>query len=146
MICASPIFAVVATITFANAWHVVSQGVRVAGVVTELRNSGDVLCPVVDFKDQNGVQHTHYSSAGSSPPRFSVGEKIQIIYDPTDPKKARIDNFMHLWMFPLAFASGSFWGMIIGIACLRFGPRIIGWLNPDDAVSTAVSAQLEHGR
>ena len=69
--------------------------------------------------------------------------KVNAIADFDCPSVGRIAGFPDgsfvalatTWMFPLAFAGSSISLMVVGIACLRFGPRVIRWLNPDDSAS-----------
>lgn len=36
-------------------------------------------------------------SVGSDPPGFDIGEGVTVLYDPANPKSARIDAFFQLW-------------------------------------------------
>lgn len=48
----------------------------------------------------NGQQYNVISSTSSNPPAYSVGEKVQVLFDPANPLDARIDSFMGLWFGP----------------------------------------------
>lgn len=56
--------------------------------------------PVVRYKDHLHRERTLYSSAGSSPPGYFVGEKVNVLLDPNDPRyplSAKIDSFFQVW-------------------------------------------------
>src|SRR3712207_1020993 len=58
--------------------------------------------PVVRFITGDGRTVEFESQAGSNlAPK--VGQQVTVIYDPTNPKEARINSFMMLWALPLAF-------------------------------------------
>jgi hypothetical protein len=67
------------------------------GAVIELKeesgagaHSGTAYYPVIRFADQAGQDHTFYSSMGSYPPAYEVGERVSILYNPANPKEAKI--------------------------------------------------------
>jgi len=53
--------------------------------------------PLVQFIDQNGGEFEFASSHSSSPPKYSIGEKTEILYQPDSPNKAKIKSFFSLW-------------------------------------------------
>ena len=71
------------------------------GVVVELMPSGTngstTYRPVVLFYDRQGKKIEFASSASSNPPAFSKGEKVEVLYLPTAPQKAKINGFLALW-------------------------------------------------
>lgn len=74
------------------------------GTVVELRQSrsgdADTYRPVVRFSTQEGEDITFTSSAGSKPPAYSKGEKVEVLYPPSLPAQARIKGFFSLWGAP----------------------------------------------
>ena len=71
---------------------------RAAGTVIAMRSSGRrCLAPVVRFHSADGSEFTHASNTGTSPPGFSVGEAVVVLYDPADPSRAVIPTFFQLW-------------------------------------------------
>ncbi|GIW72147.1 MAG: hypothetical protein KatS3mg102_1689 [Planctomycetota bacterium] len=57
--------------------------------------------PVVEFT-ANGQRYRFTSSVSSNPPAYSVGERVQVLYDPEQPQRARIDSFWQLHLLWLA--------------------------------------------
>lgn len=95
-------------------------GARAQGVVINLESSRDsdgdtTYRPVVEFTDQSGTSHQFVGSVGSSPPAFSRGEHVEVIYDPWAPEDVLIDSFSTRYLFPLAFGGfGSLFALIGG--------------------------------
>ena len=96
---------------------------RAAGTVIELRSEvsdGDeVFYPVVRFTTAEGRSVEFVSSSGSSPPSESVGDEVEVLYDPDDPNDAQLSGFFHLWLWPLVLGP---LGLIFGCFAL-FAPR-----------------------
>ncbi len=51
------------------------------------------------FSDENKKEYTFYSTYSSNPPQDSVGDILEVFYNPNNPQEARLDL--------------SFWGPII---------------------------------
>jgi hypothetical protein len=88
-----------------NVRHFVQSAEHAEGTVIELIESrggkgGYTYSPVVEFADRFGQRHEHRSSMGSNPPRFSVGDKVQIVYDQNDLDSAKINHWLHLYFAP----------------------------------------------
>lgn len=54
--------------------------------------------PVVVFTTAEGEEIRFTSAAGSSPPRYLVGDQVQVRYPPGRPRAATIDGFVELWL------------------------------------------------
>jgi hypothetical protein len=53
--------------------------------------------PVVEFSTRDG--HTFRAEGSSSrPPRYVVGERVNVYFDPSSPDNARLDDFVGLWL------------------------------------------------
>lgn len=86
------------------------------------RRSDDsyVYYPVVEFKlpgssDVLSFEH----DAGSNPPSYSVGEQVQVLYEPGNPRNAIIDAGLFNWFAP---GLASILGLIfasVGISSIR---------------------------
>lgn len=84
------------------------RAIAVEGTVVNNQEKGAAMRPVVEFTDHKGVKRLHYSAISSDPPRFFIGEKVDILYDPLDPKypvNAKIDSTMTIWGIAI-FLSG----------------------------------------
>jgi hypothetical protein len=53
--------------------------------------------PVVEFARPGGERITFVSSTGHSPPAYHRGERVGVLYDPAEPRKARLDATFELW-------------------------------------------------
>ncbi len=52
--------------------------------------------PLIEFTDAYGTQ-IEFESFGSNPPRYSVNEMVEVIYDPEYPDIAEINDYFSLW-------------------------------------------------
>ena len=90
---------------YQNTQSFVAQALKAEGTVVELLRSSSsdstTYRPVVHFSNQNGEQIEFTSSAGSNPPSYSKGEKVEVLYLPTEPQNAKINGFFSLWGGPL---------------------------------------------
>lgn len=79
--------------------------------------------PVVVFRDASGRSVEFQSNTGSNPPSYSRGEKVQVLYETSDPHGARIDGFFSLWggALILGILGGAF--ALIGGGMVVFGVR-----------------------
>jgi hypothetical protein len=87
------------------------EATRAVGMVVDLERSqssdsttySTVYRPVVRFTDGTGVEIKFTSSTGSNPPSYSRGERVEVLYLPSQPQKARINGFFSLWGLSLIF-------------------------------------------
>lgn len=77
-----------------------AEATKTEGTVVEIERywSGDSTSyrSVVQFTSQNG-QAMEFVSAGSNRPSYSKGQKVEVLYLPTDPQNAKISGFFSLW-------------------------------------------------
>lgn len=96
--------------------------VKTEGTVIELverrGENGVTYAPVYTFSDTRGEEHKIYSGSSSYPPDYEVGEEVQVLYDPSEPQKAKIDSFFELWGISAILA-------VIGSISLFLGPLFI---------------------
>jgi hypothetical protein len=84
-----------------------SRAQRVPGVVTELIRSyssssgsgsssrgGYTYRPVFQFRTYDGRDVRVESSVGSNPPSARPGQRVNVLYDPMRPERARLDTFV----------------------------------------------------
>lgn len=91
---------------FVDTRHDIATGVGAEGVVIDLiaerdSDGDDVYYPRVRFATPAGEPVEFTGSVGSSPPAFDIGEAVAVLYNPSDPRDARIDSFFQLWFAPL---------------------------------------------
>ncbi len=105
-----------------------SSGVRTPGTVIELAGGRDSdgdysYRPVVEFFDASGTRQVFASSVSSSPPSYSTGERVTVIYRPGAPDDAIIDSFVDRFLLPLMFGG-------IGAIFAAIGLGMLGaWLR-----------------
>ena len=93
---------------------------EVQGEVTDLVGGS----PVVDY-EVDGKKFSVQSAVSSSPPAYSIGEKVSVLYRPNNPASAQINSFTERWLFPVAFTAAGVWGVI----CSYLIPRWISFFT-----------------
>ena len=109
-----------------------AAGVHTQGTVIEMIGSRDsdsdyTYKPVVEFRDADGLRHVFTSSFSSSPPQYSTGETVEVIYAPDTPDEAVIDSFVDRFLLPLVFGGlGTLFAAIgLGLLFARLRSRRI---------------------
>lgn len=78
---------------------------------------GDTLYrPVLRFRTHAGEETEFRSTVGTSVPRFEVGQRLDVLYNPEEPSDARIQNFMQLWLPTLIL--GTLGGIFVLVGAL----------------------------
>ena len=88
----------------------------IVNVETSSDSDGTTYRPVIEFTADDGFTYTFTGRIGSSS-RPTVGNSIEVLYDPADPQGATEKTFSNLWLFPIAF--GGF-GLIF-LLLMAFG-------------------------
>lgn len=108
--------------TFIHTMRFVAGAERATGTVIDLDSRTDsdgvTFYPVVRFTTAEGRTVEFVSSSGSSPPSESVGDEVEVLYDPDDPTDAQLSGFFHLWLWPLVLGP---LGILVGFFAL-FAP------------------------
>ena len=93
-------FAVAAAFLFWGTWHfgrdaayLRANGVRTTGTVLNA-DAG----PLIGYTTTDGRARRFQSHVASQPPKYAVGDKVPLIYDPAKPSRAKIDSFSDLWL------------------------------------------------
>lgn len=60
------------------------------------------------------------SNVASYPPQFEIGEIVNILFDPSDPKNAKVDDVLDVWFTTAIFA-------ILGVIFSSIGGGILGY-------------------
>lgn len=148
------VFAIIGTIFSAvgfgfawSSWSLLSVAERTEGTVIRMvarqrgahnRNRGGAA-PVVEFHVA-GERHEYHSKLSTSPPQFSVGEKVTILYDPKNPRDAGIDSFVTLWLFPTVF--GGIGAVMLTVAAVI---GITSWMRNSSATHSPSSNNSDSG-
>ncbi len=88
---------------YASTQQFLKVSVKAVGTVVEMksvRDSDDDLTykPVITYKDRTGLEHTFTSSTSSNPPSYSVGDKVELLYDPQKPEQPSINTWIDLYI------------------------------------------------
>lgn len=67
--------------------------VKTIGEVIDYTRDEDASYPVVRY-NWEGEEFTYYSSTGSNPPPYEIGEQVELLIDPLNPNKAMINSFL----------------------------------------------------
>jgi len=87
-------------------WKLQNEGLTTTGTVVRLQESSSgesgccVYSPVIEF-NVDGQTHSFEGSNASDPPSYRVGEVVNVIYDPSDPKTAELNKWSERWLFPI---------------------------------------------
>jgi hypothetical protein len=93
-----------------------ARALRAEGVVSDLVRKRDETgyTAIVRFTDAKGQPQEMADRVISSPPRFSRGEEVNILYDPLSPSGAIIDDMMGRYFLPGMFSGFGLLFSIIG--------------------------------
>jgi translation initiation factor IF-1 len=65
----------------------------------------DIYYAVVRYETETGEEIRFRGPSKDGPVRLKTGDKVDVLYYPDDPQKARVDSFMGLW-FPATILTG----------------------------------------
>jgi hypothetical protein len=106
--CLGSVFLVVGAVLAVSTWIFVSGARATDGTVIALveapRTSEDDpggTAPVVRYQ-VDGKAH-EFRGVYISPPAYSVGETVRVLYSPDRPERAQIDSFVQLWLISVVF-------------------------------------------
>ncbi len=130
---------------FKNTKQFIDKGVTASGTVINLLrqvsedsdgNTSYMYYPEVKFQTADGKSITFQANTGSNPPSYSVGEKIDVLYLPESPNKAKIKSFVSLWLGALVF-------LIVGLSFGSIGGGMIlhGIMKKNKIAKLKVSGQ-----
>jgi hypothetical protein len=81
--------------------YFVSNSVVTEGIVeryAESTDEDDIPGAIIEFETSNGDIILFEDNDAQIP---SIGEKLEVIYNPSNPSKARINRWLALWSLPL---------------------------------------------
>jgi hypothetical protein len=90
------------------------------GQVTEMRGT-DLLAPTVEYA-VNGERYTYKSKFSTSPPAYSVGDKVKMLYHPNNPQLAQINTFHDRWLLPLINSGFGIFFISVSLILSRIYP------------------------
>ena len=93
-----------------------------APFMDQVEGSGVIYYPVVRFKTQDGKAVDFRAASGSQHPAYSIGDRVPVMYDPSNPKDSRIDTVWGVWGAPLILLGiGAVFLMLGFLAPFGFG-------------------------
>jgi hypothetical protein len=82
---------------------------KAPGTVVALRSGA----PEVKFRTEQGREIQFTSSVSSKPPSYSVGDTVEVLYQPDQPDNAEVNSFMTLWLgVMIAGAMGTVFSLV----------------------------------
>jgi hypothetical protein len=124
----------IAAYLFFDAWTFAARAERAEGVVTAVvpgpGRRSIAAYPVIRFEATSGPVEFR-SSSGSYPPSYRVGDKVPILYRAENPRDARLDSFVGLYL-------GA---AIVGGIALAFGAAAGGALLVTRSVFRSLGAR-----
>lgn len=116
------LFLVLGIASLVSSWRLLDLGVRSQGVVTGFVSSRTPQ-PKVRFVDETGRTIEFVSRAGSNPPAYDVGERVEVLYPQGKPERAVIHGFFSLWGFAVIGGGLGLIATVIGIFGVAAGIR-----------------------
>ena len=113
-------------------WNLQTNGESIEGTVVRLNEQSDseggccTYVPVVEF-DAGGRAYSFEGDTASDPPAYRVGQRVPVIYDPSDPQTAQIDKWSELWLFPILIIPA----MLLAALVINF-VMVRAWRRGDD--------------
>ena len=85
-----------------------NQALQTVGEVVEIRENvshkgSHTYTPVVSFETSEQQKITFQPSMSSSSLGLEVGDWVNVAYLPSDPNKAKIDQWSFVWSMPITF-------------------------------------------
>ncbi len=102
--------------------RLLDTGARAEGEVVRLVGS-KTASPRVRFVDDTGRAVEFTSSAGRSPPAYSVGERVEVVYPAGEPDRAVIRGGFSMWGFVAIGGGLGLLCTLIGIGAVIAGVR-----------------------
>lgn len=108
---------------------------RVQGVVVNMVRPGSAADfsekPLFSFKDPaTGKRHTVKSILATDPPRFRIGQRVELLYPEGEPEKAIANTVLDLFHLAIGLGIGAIVTAIFGLSLRRrkhdFCPEIEG--------------------
>jgi len=88
---------------YINASNFLKISITSQGTVVDLlesissSNNSIMYNPLVNFIDEKGNSIEFSSSSGSNPPSYTIGEQVEVLYNPEFPNDAKINGFFSIW-------------------------------------------------
>ncbi len=105
LLLAASILIFVAGYRYFSTQELLSNGVWTKGTISgqNFQNDPDgyFYSPIVTFADKQGIVRTWISEIAYNPPRFEIGQAVDVVYRPYDSSIALIVEFWDLYLIDL---------------------------------------------
>lgn len=94
------------------------NAVRTTGTIVEIKDykKKKIFAPIYNYKDQNNVEQKSISYFSSDSKKYSIGQNVEVLFDPNDPSYSKInDNFSPRMVNVMPFFLGTIICLIGGI-------------------------------
>lgn len=122
------IFAVVGLGIGVSSWSKSAGALRTEGEVVAFARGKDQLAhqvyPVVRYRVR-GKDYEVRGHISSSPPSYSLGDVVSVLYRPDRPDDGLIDSFSERWLLPLGFGGGGLFFVSLSLVLRRYRARLI---------------------
>lgn len=88
------------------------------GSVIKMVHRGRGYAPVYQFRTVDGQTIVTQATLSTNPPRFEVGQAIDVLYETENPQKNRINHWLNLYFLP-GLLGGI--GLVFGAVGIAFG-------------------------
>jgi hypothetical protein len=83
-------------------------------------SDGVSYAPVFQFRTITGQTVEVAEKLYSNPPQFQTGQDVDILYDPQDPQRARVNKGFNLYFVPILLGGLGFIFLCLGIVIFGF--------------------------
>lgn len=117
------LFILLALFLFMRTRMFLAKAQETKGTITEMiakrgSKGGTSYSPVYEFRTITGQMVKVEESLSTNPPRFQVGQTVDVLYDPENPQSARVKNWMSLYFMSALFGFLGFTFFSIGAGML----------------------------
>jgi hypothetical protein len=77
------------------------RAATVTGTVVDMDMSDSSYCPKIDFTAPDGTKVLFFGNMCSSPPAYNIGDHVQLLMGPKNPKNVQMKNFWGEYTGPL---------------------------------------------
>lgn len=93
---------------FVESWRLTLHSVHTKGQIsnfisqpsqnTNLHPNEVINYPVISFQTPQGATFTFTSKSSFYPHNYQIGDKIDVLYHPHDPRHAAMGNYISIWL------------------------------------------------
>ena len=118
---------IVAFVVWQNTQKFIQSAFKAKGVVIQMisyRDTDNTLMqkPLVKFKTQKGKEVVFTGSVASTNPSYTIGEKVDVFYQPEKPQEAKLKSSLEMYFVPFMLGGMGFLFFSVG-----FGIFLVSW-------------------